>query len=138
MNNQSTPGPDSDEWRGMTPRDRGLTSPVIDDVFELLADWRRRAVCRYFATTDSSSADVDTLVTAVAQRGMGRVDATDANEAAVRDALVEEHLPRLDEAGVVDFDERSGAVRYWGQPTLEKWAEHAAEVSRHDQGGRDG
>jgi len=112
----------------MTPRDRGLTTPMVDDVFGLLADWRRRAVCLYFADESVSSTEVDTLATAVAQRGMGRVD-DDTDESAVRDALVEEHLPRLDRAGVLDFDERSGSVRYWGQPTVEKWAEYADEVS---------
>ena len=128
MSNQPTTEPGSDEWRGMTPRDRGLTTPMVDDVFGLLADWRRRAVCLYFADEGVSSTEVDTLATAVAQRGMGRVD-DDTDESAVRDALVEEHLPRLDRAGVLDFDERSGSVRYWGQPTVEKWAEYADEVS---------
>jgi hypothetical protein len=42
--------------------------------------------------------------------------------------LVETHLPRLDAAGVVDYDDRSDTVRYWGQPTVEKWLEHVTEV----------
>jgi hypothetical protein len=42
--------------------------------------------------------------------------------------LVEEHLPQLSAAGVVDFDDRSGTVRYHGQPTVEKWLEHVAAV----------
>jgi len=130
MSNQPTTEPGSDEWRGMTPRDRGLTTPMVDDVFGLLSDWRRRAVCLHFANDDAvSTVDVDTLATAVAQRGMGCAGITDTDESAVRDALVEDHLPELDRAGVLDFDERSGSVRYWGQPTVEKWAEYAAEVS---------
>lgn len=40
-------------------------------------------------------------------------------------ALRERHLPRLIEACVVDFDERSETVRYHGQPSLEEWIEHA-------------
>jgi hypothetical protein len=130
MTNQPTPEPGSDEWRGMTPRDRGLTAPMVDDVFELLADWRRRAVVLYFAGGDESAATVDTLATAVAQRGMGRDGLAVASVSAVRTDLVEVHLPRLDEKGVLDFDARSESVHYWGQPTLEKWAEHAAGVSR--------
>jgi len=129
MSNQPTTEPGSDEWRGMTPRDRGLTTPMVDDVFGLLADWRRRAVCLYFAADEVSAADVETLATAVAQRGMGCAE-IDPDESDVRDALVEDHLPELDRAGVLDFDERSGTVRYWGQPTVEKWAEYADEVSK--------
>jgi len=127
---QPTTEPGSDEWRGMTPRDRGLTTPMVDDVFGLLADWRRRAVCLHLAGADVESTDVETLATAVAQRGMGRVGITDTDVSAVRDALVEVHLPELDRAGVLDFDERSESVRYWGQPTVEKWAEYADEVSQ--------
>lgn len=131
MTHQSTSGPDSDDWRGMTPRDRGLSTPMIDDVFALLADWRRRAVCRYFADRDSDAADVGTLAAAVVQRGRERdVVPAETTESAVRDALVEEHLPRLDESGVLDFDARSESVRYWGHATVEKWADHAAQV-RH-------
>ena len=43
-------------------------------------------------------------------------------------ALEERHLSRLDAVGVVDYDPRSGTVRYRGQPTLEKWLEHVTAV----------
>jgi hypothetical protein len=42
--------------------------------------------------------------------------------------LEDRHLPRLDATGVVDYDGRSGTVRYWGQPTVEKWLEHVSAV----------
>ena len=130
MTHQSPPGPESDEWRGMTPCDRGLTAPMVDDVFALLADWRRRAVCRYFVSTRSNSTCVETLAAAVARRvTCDDVDPSETSEEAVRTALVEEHLPRLDDAGVLDFDARSESVHYWGHPTLEKWAEHADAVT---------
>ena len=103
---------------------------MVDDVFALLADWRRRAVCRYFVTTGSQSAHVETLAAAVARRvSCDDIDPSETREEAIRDALVEEHLPRLDRAGVLDFDERSESVCYWGNPTLEKWAEHADAVT---------
>lgn len=130
MDNHPRGEPGSDEWRGMTPRDRGLTTPVVDDVFTLLSDWRRRDVCLYFAHSDTDATDVETLATAVAQRGTEREGVDVSSVSAIEHDLVEVHLPRLDQAGVLDFDELSEAVRYWGQPTLEKWAEHAEEVSR--------
>ena len=131
MTNQSTPGPESDDWRGMRPCDRGLSTPMVDDVFALLADWRRRAVCRYFVTTGSESAHVETLAAAVARRAPRcDLDRAETCEEAVQESLVEDHLPRLDEAGVLDYDVRSESVRYWGHPTLEKWAEHADAVAK--------
>ena len=130
MTNQSPSGPESEDWRGMTPCDRGLTAPMVDDVFALLADWRRRTVCRYFVTTGSNSAHVETLAAAVARRvSCDDIDPSETREKAIQEALVEEHLPRLDRAGVLDFDERSESVCYWGHPTLEKWAEHADAVT---------
>lgn len=131
MTDQIPSGPESDDWRGMTPCDRGLTAPMVDDVFALLADWRRRAVCRYFVRTGTNSAHVETLAAAVARRSdLDDVDSAETGEEAIREALVDEHLPRLDRAGVVDFDARSDSVYYWGQPTLEKWAEYADAVTK--------
>ncbi|SFS00314.1 hypothetical protein SAMN05216559_2343 [Halomicrobium zhouii] len=130
MTEQSPSGPESEDWRGMTPCDRGLTAPMVDDVFGLLADWRRRTVCRYFVTTGSNSVHVDTLAAAVARRvSDDEIDASETREQAIRESLVHDHLPRMDEAGVLDFDVRSESVCYWGNPTLEKWAEHAEAVT---------
>ena len=122
---------EGDTWRGMTPQDRGFTTPMIDDAFAALADWRRRAVCHHLLAMGTGAATVETLNRAVAQRG--QVTAVPAGETtleAVRLALVETHLPLLHDLGILDYDERSAAVRYWGSPTVEKWLEHTQRVSR--------
>jgi Mrp family chromosome partitioning ATPase len=118
----------------MTPQNRGLDTPMIDDVFAALSDWRRRAVCRYLATCEDSGVDVGTLAAAVARRAQASgVDESAATVEAVERALVETHLPELDRIGLLDFDERSRAVHYWGQATVEKWAEHAEAVGQHGE-----
>ncbi|WP_277540285.1 DUF7344 domain-containing protein [Haloarcula laminariae] len=123
--------PRGDQWRGMTPQNRGLDTPMIDDVFEALSDWRRRAVCRYLVTCEDTGVDVETLSTAVARQGQASgVTDSETTVDSVERALVETHLPELDRLGLLDFDERSRAVHYWGQATVEKWAEHAETVSR--------
>lgn len=128
---QSEPG--NEQWRGMTPQDRGLTTPMIDDIFEALSDWRRRAVCRYLSTGSDTGIDVSTLAVAVAEQGQASgAPQAETTVDAIEAALVETHLPMLDRLGIVDFDERSHAVHYWGGPTIEKWAEHAGAVSRRD------
>jgi hypothetical protein len=118
----------------MTPRDRGFTTPMIDDVFDALSDWRRRAVCRYLATCEDSGVDVATLAAAVARRGQASgVSDDETGVDAVERALVETHLPSLDKLGILDFDERSQAVHYWGVPTVEKWADHADAVTQRGE-----
>ncbi|MXV62498.1 hypothetical protein GS429_10565 [Natronorubrum sp. JWXQ-INN-674] len=43
----------------------------------------------------------------------------------VRTELQHTHLPKLEDAGVLEHDQRSETVRYWTQPSLEEWLEHA-------------
>jgi hypothetical protein len=35
------------------------------------------------------------------------------------------HLPKLEDAGILEQDPRSETVRYWSQPSVEEWLEHA-------------
>jgi len=113
--------------------DAGESRPFIDDVFGALADWRRREVCQFFRETDATTATVDEL--ALLLRGCEPacepVPSDRDHDDVVAD-LEERHLPALDVAGVLDYDERSNTVHYWGQPTLEKWLEHVVETDRHD------
>ncbi|MGB9952705.1 MULTISPECIES: ArsR family transcriptional regulator [unclassified Haloarcula] len=131
MSNQRNGGSQSDQWCGMTPSERTLSTADVDDVFEVLADWRRRAVCRYFASSDRTAADVGALASAISELGgTSTVDAADTSPATIRAQLEEQHLPMLHQIGLIDYDERSGAVKYWGSPTVEKWADHAAAVTQ--------
>ncbi|AEH35352.1 hypothetical protein Halxa_0713 [Halopiger xanaduensis SH-6] len=43
----------------------------------------------------------------------------------IRTELQHVHLPKLEDAGVLEHDPRSETVRYWTQPSLEEWLEHA-------------
>ena len=134
MSDQTEGGPKSDAWAGMEPSDRGLTTPMVDDVFAALSDWKRRAVCRYLSTCDGSGVDVQTLASAVSNRGRASDIATEGTDIdTVEQELIETHLPLLHRIGILDFDERSGSIHYWGSPTVEKWAEHADAVSGRDE-----
>lgn len=104
--------------------DRAATTPTIEDVFELLADEVRREVCLYFTSTPEAVLTVEDLLSVL---GDGRRD---------RDRLAidlhHRHLPKLDAAGLIEYDARSKTARYWGQPTVEKWAEHVRAVDERD------
>ena len=102
--------------------------PFIDEVFAVLADWRRREVSRFFVETGAETASVDDLALLVAGCRPGDAEGPPPAHGDLVAALEERHLPRLDAVGVIDYDPRSGTVRYRGQPTLEKWLEHVTAV----------
>ncbi|MFB6164845.1 MAG: hypothetical protein ABEJ31_06770 [Haloarculaceae archaeon] len=94
-----------------------------DALAELLASSRRRRVVDYLARTDDERVGVDELVTAVAaaeRSGPAGADYSSANHChLVEVTLHHNHLPKLADAGVIDYDLDASAVRYRPQPALE-------------------
>ena len=99
------------------------TSLSLDTIFEIIADRRRRfSLYAFIDAPDETLAfeslveDVATLEAAVDEHPITR----DRYLSAAAD-LYHWHLPVLAEVGVVDYDERSGVVRYLARPLLETW-----------------
>ena len=101
---------------------RAAVTPPIDDVFELLSNHCRRRVCLFLRRAGVEVATLQDLVDALAP------NAGDEERERLAINLHHRHLPKLDDAGIVDYDPRSNTARYWGQPTVEKWAEHVEAV----------
>ncbi|EMA40995.1 DUF7344 domain-containing protein [Halobiforma nitratireducens] len=122
-------------------------TPSLDRVFDLLSDRRRRYVLYYLNDRDDGVATIGEItnhILSLERRESGstigsgtEVDAgsdsetgsdidagTDSAER-IRTELCHVHLPKLEEVGVVEHDQRSETVRYWTQPSLEEWLEHA-------------
>jgi hypothetical protein len=88
------------------------TDPLSKDVlFDLLSNWRRREALRYLEANggEADLGDVaeyvaakenDTVVEALSSRQRKRVYI----------GLYQSHLPKMDDAGVVDFEKRRGTV----------------------------
>jgi hypothetical protein len=99
----------------------------LEAVFRALSDRYARYVLYHFIRGDEEVAHVDELAAAVRS-----IDArcapsgTDVRSDCDRRALTDDHLPPLVEVGAIEYDARSGTVRYWRQPTLEEYAAHAA------------
>ena len=107
-------------------RGRAVTTPSFDTLFDLLADRRRRYALYALVGIEDGLTDCSTLADEVAMqeaRNEGRM-LSDSLCEGIAAELRDEHLPKIAEADVVDFDERSGTVRYWRQPTLEEYLEH--------------
>ena len=89
----------------------------LDEVFGLLRSERRRAVLRHLDGTDGP-VSLDDLVSCVeARHGDVGFEAGRRDEVAV--SLHQVHLPRLERAGVVEYDAAAKTVRLCqGFPTL--------------------
>jgi len=85
----------------------------IDTTFELLADRRRRAVLEVLRTAPRGALEVPALVDAVATECGGDAEALES-------VLYHHHLPKLDSAGVVEFDRQEGVVVYDSHPLVER------------------
>jgi len=92
---------------------RSEGSLPVGDLFELLANDRRRWAVRYLIDRPGTRVPVDGVVDFLVTEGFGR-DARD-----VKIALEHVHLPKLASSGVIAYDEREGRVRYEGDAGLE-------------------
>lgn len=123
--------------------------PSLDAVFELLADRRRRYALYYLAEVGEDRAlDVEDVAARVAEwerewdSAGGAADSTGDEPGAtdsaptdrqerVRVDLHHNHLPRLADAGLVDYDARTGTVRNRAAPSLDRWVpDDSDEFSR--------
>ncbi|WP_440764430.1 DUF7344 domain-containing protein [Natronorubrum sp. DTA7] len=121
-------------------------TPSLDLIFDLLSNRRRRYALYYMHDQPDGVATLDELATAIIalQQADSSEEAAIADETEtdsgdntdsetdcdqrqlrIRTELQHTHLPKLEDAGVLDHDRRSETVRYWNQPSLEEWLEHA-------------
>jgi hypothetical protein len=103
----------------------------LDSVFELLANHHRRHALVYLAGMNDETASVSEVLDYVVARNADSVE--DLHEAEdVASALHHVHLPKLEAAGVVDYDVRSDTIRYHGQPLLEEGLALAERMESDD------
>ncbi|MFU8869272.1 hypothetical protein [Natronococcus sp.] len=103
-------------------------APSLDLIFDLLSNRRRRYVLYCLSERADGVAAVDELVDAVVRLetevGEGGRE-LEEHRKTVRTELRHSHLPKLDDTSLLEHDQRSDTVRYWNQPSLEEWLEHA-------------
>lgn len=117
----------------------GEATPSLDLVFDLLSNSRRRYALYYLNDQSDGVATIETLTenvialertrdggeTAAAETGTTADSNSVDRQTAVLTELQHSHLPKLEDAGILEHDQRSETIRYWGQPSLEEWLEHA-------------
>ncbi|MEY7850499.1 hypothetical protein AB7C87_15025 [Natrarchaeobius sp. A-rgal3] len=87
----------------------------FDEILLLLSHHRRRDVLYYLSEHDLAS--VERLATEIVanERHCHPDDVTPADRESITIDLYQSHLPKLTDHRVVEFDRRSGAVR-WNEP----------------------
>ncbi|RQG98850.1 DUF7344 domain-containing protein [Natrarchaeobius oligotrophus] len=90
--------------------------PGLDETLLLLSHHRRRDVLYYLS--EHELAGVETLATEIVanERGCPPRDVTPADREPITIDLYQNHLPKLTDGRLVEFDRRSGAVR-WSFPS---------------------
>ncbi|GAB3027384.1 DUF7344 domain-containing protein [Natronobiforma cellulositropha] len=109
--------------RGSATLSEAETLP-LNLVFDVLSDERRRYALYYLYDMPDGVATVSEITEYVLRLETDSPPSDD-HRTQVLTTLQHVHLPKLADAGVLEHDIRSATVRYWGQPSLEEWLEHA-------------
>lgn len=127
---RSLPNPTSGE------QSTGGPGPAADVLFDALANRTRRRVAWYLL--DESHASLDELADVLAGWELAEADVVDATRRdRIACGLDHVHLPKLAEAGVVEYDRDAGTVSLAALPeTVEELARFAYEYDRAAGGPR--
>jgi len=94
------------------------------DLLDALAHGRRRTVCETLAGADQKFLPLDELSERVVARHHDGADGS-VDPQAVRVELHHVHLPKLDEAGLLEYDHEINTVYYEPHPVVESIADGA-------------
>ena len=93
-----------------------------DVAFEILTNPRRRYTMAYLRSQDEPVPIGELAEVVAAWERDTSVELVSSKERkSVYTSLYQTHLPKMADAGVVDYDARSQEVRYWSDDRLEEW-----------------
>ena len=104
-----------------------MTNQGLDSCLQLVADQHRRQVIHNLRREAEGTATFSDLVEQLSSRAADSTDGPpqDREELAIR--LQHTHLPKLADHGVIDFDHRTGTVRYQPDEQVEAVLDSLAE-----------
>ncbi|MFB6120545.1 MAG: hypothetical protein ABEJ68_05445 [Halobacteriaceae archaeon] len=84
--------------------------PRLDEVFSILQNSRRRLVLRYLVErAETTQGELAEHIAAV-ENGIDRAEVTSTQRKRVYISLYQSHLPKLDDANAIEFDDNRGTV----------------------------
>lgn len=104
----------------------GANQPSLGRLLELLANRRRRYVLYYLDEVETAAVTLDELADQLIEWERdwnGYEGPTATRREDVRIELHHNHLPRLADAALIDYDARTETVRNWEEPSLVRWAQ---------------
>ncbi|WP_231188259.1 hypothetical protein [Haladaptatus sp. DYF46] len=94
----------------------------LDTIFDVLSHSRRRQILSYLSQTEDNLVTVAELVTVISKHeSESEMSVQRTQDDAVGIALRHNHLPKLADAGVIEFDTRSETIQYQAHPNVEKY-----------------
>jgi hypothetical protein len=97
----------------------GTEARSLDELLGVLADERRRCLLAYLFDRDATAASFEAVTDGVLAELERRQRRRPEREVLAAD-LRHRHLPRLADAGVLEYDSRSRTVRVYGHERLER------------------
>ncbi|THE65587.1 hypothetical protein D8Y22_07170 [Salinadaptatus halalkaliphilus] len=90
-----------------------LADPSSDGPFEILSSPRRRHVIEFLASSSEDAVRLRDLAEQIAawENDISRQEITYKQRKRVYTSLYQTHLPKMDRAGVIDYDRHAGIVR---------------------------
>lgn len=112
MSTRTSVGQSSISQSSSAMREDGPTTLAPDDVFHLLQNRRRRLVLRYLTEHDTPAVEMREVAEQVAAWENDTTVAALTSDARQRVyiALYQSHLPKLDERGVIEYDQNRGTI----------------------------
>ncbi|QFU81093.1 DUF7344 domain-containing protein [Natronorubrum aibiense] len=129
------------ETEGESTAATAQVTPSLDLIFDLLSNRRRRYALYYLSNQPDGVATLEDVTNGVVDHQERLSESTGETATTVEPdseqrgqiqmELQHTHLPKLEDAGILEHDQRSETVRYWTQPSLEEWLEHAHHKESH-------
>lgn len=102
-------------------------TPSLDAILELLSQYQRREIIRFLHQADDDEYGIDRVLDHLAhveERRTGEVPGEDH----LLSVLVHVHGPKLEEAGVLDYDGKHRRIRYYPDDRIELALERIEEL----------
>lgn len=103
-------------------------SDRLDRKLRVLASRERRAILEHFITNETDAAELEVLSRKLARLKVDTNDAESPPTETAKILLHHVHLPKLADCDLVEYDPRSGVVRYHADEQTEAIVEFLAEL----------